>query len=394
MLLIVTFRPEFDAPWIGRPYVTALTVNRLTQREIEAMIDRVVGNKPSSASIREEIVERTDGIPLFVEEMTKAILEAENEGAAKRTAAAIPPPALGVPPTLQASLMARLDRLGPAKELAQVGAAIGREFSHALLSAVVQKPVAELVGAFDQLTSAGLLLRQGTPPHASYLFKHALVQDAAYGTLLREPRRALHARIAGTLQTQFPEIAENQPELLARHFTEAGLIEKAAGLWGKAGQRSLHRSALVEAVEQLTRALDQIAILPGTPVLRREQIKLQVAIINPIGHVKGYSAPETKGAIERARVLIKQAEELGEHLEDPLLLYSVLYGLWVANYAAFNGDVMRELAEQFLSIAKEKGATFPLMMGHRLMGTTLLFMGDPAPRSTPSQSRPCALRCC
>jgi predicted ATPase len=382
VLLIVTFRPEFDAPWIGRPYVTALTVNRLAQREIEAMIDRVVGNKLISASIREEIIERTDGIPLFVEEMTKAILEAENEGAAKRTAAAIPLPALGVPPTLQASLMARLDRLGPAKELAQVGAAIGREFSHTLLSAVVQKPVAELVGAFDQLTSAGLLLRQGTPPHASYLFKHALVQDAAYGTLLREPRRALHARIAGTLQTQFPEIAENQPELLARHFTEAGLIEKAAGLWGKAGQRSLHRSALVEAVEQLTRALDQIAILPGTPVLRREQIKLQVAIINPIGHVKGYSAPETKGAIERARVLIKQAEELGEHLEDPLRLYSVLYGLWVADYAAFNGDVMRELAEQFLSIAKEKGATFPLMMGHRLMGTTLLFMGDPAQVNT------------
>ena len=378
VLLIVTYRPEFEPPWIGRPHVTALTLNRLGERDIAAMIDGVTGNKSLPSSIRQDIIERTDGIPLFVEEMTKAVLEAGGEEAAERAVAGIPSSSIAVPASLHASLMARLDRLGPAKELAQVGAAIGREFSHTLLSAVVQKPEAELAGAFDQLTSAGLLLRQGTPPHASYLFKHALVQDAAYGTLLREPRRALHARIAGTLQTKFPEIAENQPELLARHFTEAGLIERAAGFWGKAGQRSLHRSALVEAVEQLTRALDQIAILPGTPVLRREQIKLQVAIINPIGHVKGYSAPETKGAVEQARVLIKQAEELREHLEDPLLLYSVLYGLWVANYAAFNGDVMRELAEKFLSIAKEKGATFPLMMGHRLMGTTLLFMGDPA----------------
>ena len=156
--------------------------------------------------------------------------------------------------------------------------------------------------------------------------------------LLREPRRALHARIAETLESQFAEIAENQPELLARHCTEAGLIEKAAGLWGKAGQRSLERSALVEAVEQLTRALDQIATLPATPALRREQIKLQVALINPLMHVKGYAAPETKAAVEQARLLIEQAEALGEPPEDPLLLFSVLYGFWVANFVAFNGD--------------------------------------------------------
>ncbi len=223
--------------------------------------------------------------------------------------------------------MARLDRLGPAKEVAQIGAAIGREFSHALLAAVVRKPEAELNSALDRLIEAGLLFRQGVPPHATYLFKHALVQDAAYGTLLREPRRALHARIAETLESQFAEIAENQPELLARHCTEAGLIEKAAGLWGKAGQRSLERSALVEAAEQLTRALDQIATLPATPALRREQIKLQVALITPLMHVKGYAAPETKAAAERARLLIEQAEALGEPPEDPLLLFSVLYRL-------------------------------------------------------------------
>ena len=202
VLLIVTYRPEFEPPWIGRPHVTALTLNRLGEREIAAMIDRVTGNKPLPESIRQDIIERTDGIPLFVEEMTKAVLEAESEGEAQRTAAAVPSPALAVPASLHASLMARLDRLGPAKEVAQIGAAIGREFSHALLAAVARKPEAELESALDRLIAAGLLFRQGVPPHASYLFKHALVQDAAYGTLLREPRRALHARIAETLESQ------------------------------------------------------------------------------------------------------------------------------------------------------------------------------------------------
>ena len=191
--------------------------------------------------------------------------------------------------------------------MAQIGAAIGREFSHPLLASVAGKPAAELQSTLDRLVEAGLLFRQGVPPQATYLFKHALVQDAAYGTLLREPRRALHARIAETLESQFLEIAENQPELLARHRTEAGLIEKAAGLWGKAGQRSLERSALVEAAEQLTRALGQIATLPATPALRREQIKLQVALINPVLHVKGYAAPKSKATVERARLLIEQS---------------------------------------------------------------------------------------
>ena len=375
MLLIVTFRPEFEPPWIGRPHVTALTINRLAQREVDAMIDRVVGNKLLPANIRQDIVERTDGIPLFVEEMTKAVLEAEGEGEARRTVAAVPSPALAVPASLHASLMARLDRLGPAKEVAQIGAAIGREFSHALLAAVARKPEAELRSALDRLIAAGLLFRQGVPPHATYLFKHALVQDAAYGTLLREPRRALHARIAEALESQFAEIAESQPELLARHCTEAGLIEKAAGLWGKAGQRSLARSALVEAAAQLTRALDQIATLPGTPALRREQIKLQVALANALMHAKGYAAPETKAAVEQARLLIERAEALGEPPEDPLLLFSVLYGFWVANYVAFNGDVVRELAAQFLALAEKQRASVPLMIGHRIMGNSLLFAG-------------------
>ena len=204
VLLIVTFRPEFEPPWIGRPYVTALTLNRLGEREVGAMIDRVVGNKPLPASVRQDIIERTDGIPLFVEEMTKAVLEAESEGDARadRRRCCRPRPS-AVPASLHASLMARLDRLGPAKEMAQIGAAIGREFSHALLAAVVRKSDDQLGLALDRLIQSGLLFRQGVPPHATYLFKHALVQDAAYSTLLREPRRALHARIAETIESSF-----------------------------------------------------------------------------------------------------------------------------------------------------------------------------------------------
>ena len=340
------------------------------------MIDRVVGNKLLPANIRQDIIERTDGIPLFAEEMTKAVLEAGSEEAARLTNSAIPSPTLAVPASLQASLMARLDRLGSAKEVAQIGAALGREFSHALLSAVVGKPEKQLASALDRLVAAGLLFRQGVPPHADYLFKHALVQDAAYSTLLREPRRALHARIAEALENQFTEIVEGQPELLARHCTEAKQIEKAVGLWGKAGQRSMERSALVEAVEQFKRALDQIATLPSTPAPRRMQINLQVALIIPLMQVKGYAALETKAAVEQARLLLEQAEALGESPEDPLLLLSVLYGFFAVNFVAFNADVCLDLAAQILALAKKQRASFPLMIGHLCLGASSLLTGN------------------
>jgi len=301
-------------------YRQSLALNRLGEREAAAIIARIVGNKDLPADVTAEIVERTAGIPLFVEEMTKAVLEAESEDEARQTAAAMPSPALVVPASLHDSLMARLDRLGPAKEMAQIGAAIGREFSHSLLSAVARQPEAQLYSALDRLIGAALLFRQGVPPHATYLFKHALVQDAAYGMLLREPRRALHARIADALEGQFAEIAENQPELLAHHWTEAGSIEKAASFWGKAGQRSLERSALVEAVAHLTRAVEQIATLPPSTSVRREQIKLQSALITPLIHVKGYAAPETKAAAEQTRMLIEQAEARGPTLLSSLAL--------------------------------------------------------------------------
>jgi class 3 adenylate cyclase/predicted ATPase len=359
VLLIVTFRPEFEPPWIGRHYVAALTINRLAQHDVEAMIGRVVGNKLIPAGVRKDIIERTDGIPLFVEEMTKAVLEAESEEEAQGTGATVPS-ALAVPASLHASLMARLDRLGAAREVAQIGAAIGREFSHALLAAVIPKPEADLGSALERLIDAGLLFRQGVPPHVTYLFKHALVQDAAYGTLLRDSRRALHARIAETLEGQFADIADTQPELLARHCTEAGLIEKAAGLWGKAGQRSLARAALVEGTKQIKRALDQIATVSATPALRGEEIKLEVAFANALaltGDLVG-----GKEHYDRALAIYDPAEHgrlmTSSGRDIRVTLLSVRSGcVWQLGYTAAS----RNDAELAVKNARETGHAATLM---------------------------------
>ena len=391
VLLIVTYRPEFQPPWLGRPYVTALTINRLTEREAGAMIDRIVGNKPLQASIRKDIIERSDGIPLFVEEMTKAVLEAGGESKAENTSA---PLTAAVPASLHASLMARLDRLGSAKVVAQIGAVIGRQFPHALIAAVAGKAEPELRSALHQLIEAGLLFSQGVAPHATYLFKHALVQDAAYDTLLREPRRALHAQIADALERQFADIAENQPEILARHCAEAGLIEKATALWDRAGQRSLERSALIEAVEQFTRGLDQIAALPATPPLRQRQIKLQIGLANSIYHTKGFAAAETKAAFDQARAMIQQAEALGEHVEDPLLLYSVLYGFFIAKFIPFDGDAACALASQFLELARAAKGDSAYYDRASPVGHDLALFGRACRRAQASRSSFSALRSC
>ena len=257
----------------------------------------------------------------------------------------------------------------------QVGSVIGREFSHTLLAAVARKPETELASALNRIVEAGLLFRQGERPNMNYLFKHALVQDAAYGTLLREPRRALHARIAEALEIHFTEIAENQPELLARHFTEAGIIEKAVGLWSKAGQRSLARSASVEAVEQFTRALAQIAIITATPALRREEIRLCIALANALMITKGFAAAETKSTLNRARSLIERAEELGERPDDPLILFSLLFGFWIANYVQFNGIAALDLATQFVTLAEKQATPIPLMIGNRILGISMFETG-------------------
>ena len=324
--------------------------------------------------------------------MTKAVLEAGSELEAMQTAAAVPSPALAVPASLHASLMARLDRLGPAKELAEIGAAIGREFSHALSAAVVRQPEPELVSSLDRLIRAGLLFRKGVPPHATYLFKHALVQDAAYGTLLRQPRRALHARIADTIESQFADIAESHPNPPPRHCTEAGLIDKAASLWGKAGLRSLEALGIGRGGRAITRALGQIATLPSTPVLRREKIKLQVALIYPLQHVKGLAAPETRGG-RRAGTSADRTG--GSTWRASRGSAAVVFGsrLFLANIVAFNGDVVRERAAQILAFAEKQGGTVPLMEGHRAMSAALVSDGKlRGNRPSTRRSGTCALR--
>jgi predicted ATPase len=272
--------------------------------------------------------------------------------------------------------MARLDRLGPAREVAQIGSALGREFSHGLLESVCRKDDTLLRTALERLTRAGLLFQQGVPPHASYLFKHALVQEAAYSTLLREPRRVLHARIAETLESEFTEIAESRPELVARHYAEAGLIEKAASLWERAGQRSLERSALSEASEQLGRAVSQLENLPSSSANRRAKIRTQVAQLAALFHVKGFSAPETKQAIQKARVFIDEAAKVGEEPDDPFLLFLLINGAWATNFTGFNGDAALDLAKQLLALAEKRGDGILLTHANRAMGMTLLYRGE------------------
>jgi class 3 adenylate cyclase/predicted ATPase len=366
LLMVVTFRPEFTPPWSTGAGVTSLTLGRLSESDANAIIDRLAAGRTLPPKVRRDIIERADGIPLFVQEMTRAVLEADDDGSLREA----------VPATLQASLLSRLDRLGEAKEVAQLGAAIGREFSHDLLASISAKPGTELDRSLDRLVAAGLLFRQQPAPHATYLFNHALVQDAAYGTLLREARRTIHARIVDALENGFAAIVANQPELVARHCTEAGLIDKAAALWGKAGRRSFAHSALWEAVEQLSRALAQIASLPGSPALRREQIQLQLDLSTALIHTKGHAAPETRAAFSHARSLIEQAAALGEAPEDPLVAYAVLYGFWVRNRMAFNGPIALDLATQFQAMARAEGATVPLMLGHLLAGISLVVTGN------------------
>jgi DNA-binding winged helix-turn-helix (wHTH) protein/TolB-like protein/class 3 adenylate cyclase/predicted ATPase len=375
VMIIVTFRSEFNAPWIARHYVTAVTVNRLGEKEMGELINYVASGRPLTPAVRRNIVDRADGIPLFVEEMTKSLIEAGDALPAglSTSKSSAPSP---VPASLHASLTARLDRLGPAKGIAQIGAAIGSEFSYALLADIAREPDKSLISELNRLVEAGLLFQQGEPPHASYFFKHALVQDAAYDALLREPRRAIHGRIVEALERGFANFAERQPEVLARHCAEAGSYEKAARLWSKAGQRSLARSALREAEAQLARALSLLETLSSDASVRRLQIDTQVAFANAVMQIDGFAAARTKATLERASALIEHAEALGERVEDPLAPYSVLYGFWIVNFVAFNGDAAHALATQILKMAQRQKADVPLMIGHRLLGNSCLLMGE------------------
>jgi predicted ATPase len=364
LFILSTARPEFRPSWGTRSHHSTISLSPLDRQQVRHMVGELAARHALPKDVIEGVTERTGGVPLFVEEVTRLLLERGEQGGVQ-----------AIPPSLQQSLAARLDRLGPAREVAQIGAVIGRDFSFALLRAVAGLDDSALRASLDRLAEADIVLVQGVPPDSEYRFKHALIQDAAYENLLKSRRQVLHCRIAEALRDQFAERAV-EPELLAHHFTQAGLTEAAIEWWRKAGHRSLERSALVEAAAQFARALEQIATLSATPAQRRQQITLQVALITPLMQVKGYAAPETKAAVEKARLLINQSEALGELPEDPLVLFSVLYGFWVANYVAFNGSMMRDLAVEFLSLAEKQRSIVPLMVGHRLVGTSLACTGE------------------
>ena len=307
VLLVITFRPEFGPPWTGQAHVTSLVLNRLERAETRAIVDRVAGGRELPAGLLDAIVARTDGVPLFVEELTKAVLEAgllRPDG--DRYVLQDPLPSLTIPSTLQGSLLARLDYLADVRKVAQVAACIGREFDHELLAAVVPLSKDELEEALAQLAKSELIFRRGVAPEATYTFKHALVRDTAYESLLRSGRRELHARIAEILERQRPETADVQPELLAHHYTEAGLAEQAIRYWQRAGARAAELSANLEAVVHLRKALELLGKLPEGAERARRELELQVALGGALISTKGYAAPETGRAYARAHQLCRE----------------------------------------------------------------------------------------
>ncbi len=293
--LVITFRPEFAAPWTGQAHVNSLALSRFGRRHAVAMIDRVAGGKALPAEVLEQIVEKTDGVPLFVEELTKTVLESgllrEGNGAYILASALTP---LAIPSTLQDSLMARLDRLAPVKEIAQIGATIGREFSYRLLEAVSPVQGAPLRDALGQLMAAELVYGRGTPPEATYSFKHALVQETAYATLLKSRRQHLHQRIAEGLRDRFPERAESEPGVVAHHFTQAGLTNVAIEWWGRAGARAMRRFANQEAVVSYSNGLRLIADIPTTNERDRRALSFRLAMGPALLAARGYASDEVE----------------------------------------------------------------------------------------------------
>ena len=361
VLLVATYRPEFQPPWVGGSQVTVIALNRLGRSEGATLVHRLAGNLGAlPPDIVDEIVERTDGVPLFVEELTKAVVEA---GADRGYASisAVPPSSLAVPATLHASLLGRLDRLGPAaKNVAQVGAAIGRDFSYELLAAAAPLAEPELQEALRRLVEAGLVFQRGAPPAAEYLFKHALVQDTAYSTLLRGPRQALHRRIAEALEAQSPELMDTQPELFAQHYAEAGLVEKSVAFWGKAGQRSAARSAMAEAAAQLQKGLDQLALLPDTPERQRQELEFWSAL--------GAVLLPSKATRRRKRARPMPApESCGSSWVPPRSSFSVPYGQ--SRYHAVRGelDLALRLDEDLLRLSRQRNDSGGLVLGHHCL---------------------------
>jgi len=371
VLLVVTFRPEFQQSWSGQSHVTLLALNRLGQTEVIALVRELAGNAPLGSEIVAEIAARTDGVPLFVEELTTAVLErAAQDNRIGALLAASPQPSLAIPATLHASLIARLDRLGPAaKEIAQIGAVIGREFSYELIQPVAQRPDPDLEAALDRLTNAGLLFCRGAPPLSSYLFKHALVQDAAYATLLRARRQQLHATIATALEREFPEIAAAQPELLAHHYTEAARTQQAIDNWHLAGEHAIERSANLEAIAHLIRGLKLLEHLPEGSQRDEKELAFQVALHTPLFATR-FGSAEGERAARRAMELSRR---VGGELRP---LFRALFGLSMTSSVRGETRIGREAAEQSLVVAERLQEPEALGYAHFAMGNTLLWFGE------------------
>jgi predicted ATPase len=372
LLVIITYRPEFTPPWTGRPHVSLLSLNRLASRLRAEMIAGVTGGKALPQEIADQIMDRTDGVPLFVKELTKAVVESGMlTDAGERYTATGPLTPLAIPASLQASLLARLDRLAPVREVAQLGAALGRRFSHELIGAVLAMPQRQLEDALAQLVRAELIYRRGTPPDAEYTFKHALVQDAAYSTLLRNQRQSMHARIASALEERFPDTIERQPELLAHHYTQAGIVDRAIDYWRKAGERALRRSAMLEAVQHLTHAIEITRSLPASPERDRGELNLHLALGRTMRIVKGIAAPETLSEFARARDLLdNKSATMTEQM-------TVLYGLWGVHWVRAENDAAHEVARQCLTLATQnKGDKAAGALANYIMGDTLWATGN------------------
>jgi predicted ATPase/class 3 adenylate cyclase len=370
VFFLITFRPEFFPPWLDEPNVKMLRLERLGHGQVESMIADITGGKKLPAAVFEQIVNKADGVPLFVEELTKTVLESGLlKDAGDRYVTEDSLPARAVPATLHDSLMARLDRLAQIKEVAQIGAAIGREFSYRLLAAVVPISDVSLKAALAQFGVADLIFGRGDPPDATYVFKHALVQDAAYSSLTRSKRQQLHSRIANALKEQFSETVETQPELMAHHLEQAGLSEQAIEYLRIAGQRAIERSANAEAIGHLKHALGLLQSLPAGGQRTRVAFGLETMLAQALIAARGYAAIETKETLLRARTLLDDSTE-------PSQKFSVLYGLWACYYVGGEGDMLQRAAAELLLEAERHGGTASLCLSHRLLGTTYISMAQ------------------